>query len=292
MQPEQNNQPTGENPLPQQVPTPPEQVFTPPQLDTAPIIPAPSETPPLQPLAPNNITTPPQPLSPAVTGVVSKPASSHKRPIILIVASVLLLGGIIAAVILLTKGDSNKKDNSSKTSNNSSSSNSANTTSNNSTNSGDEQSSRDVTESKISQTITDDPLKYNITVNKMVVNVPFNSSTSSYISDENVGVLVEVTATNNSDYYTSIGSYDFKMVTTSGSSEYESSYNLTDYAKEKGYTLLSSKYVSRGDTVTAWLAFEVPKNEAAKLKLRYERDQRKGSDGTTLAAVKIEVPLN
>lgn len=149
-----------------------------------------------------------------------------------------------------------------------------------------------VQEFSVNKSINDSALKYDIKVNKVILNAPFNDDTSVYVKDESTSVLIEITGTNSSDYTGGIYASDFKVVLKNGSSERQSEYNLTEYAESNSITLLGYESIGRGDTVTTWLAFEIPKKMTSSLKLRYAREKVNIIGGGSIDAYTQEIDLN
>jgi hypothetical protein len=143
----------------------------------------------------------------------------------------------------------------------------------------------------VSQTISDPDLGYSITVNKITRGDSFAEDTNDYLEDDSVPVMVEITGANNSSYYSSLTPRDFRIILSNGESLKEQSYNLKKTAAKNGRDLLPSLGISRGDTVTGWITFQVPSDEIEKLKFAYVREVTRLADGGSLPELKVEVPL-
>jgi hypothetical protein len=103
--------------------------------------------------------------------------------------------------------------------------------------------------------------------------------------------MVEITGANNSSYYSSLTPRDFRIILSNGESLKEQSYNLKKTAAKNGRDLLPSLGISRGDTVTGWITFQVPSDEIENLKFAYVREVTRLADGGSLPELKVEVPL-
>ena len=143
----------------------------------------------------------------------------------------------------------------------------------------------------VSQTISDPDLGYSITVNKITRGDSFAEDTNDYLEDDSVPVMVEITGVNNSSYYSSLTPRDFRIILSNGESLKEQSYNLKKTAAKNGRDLLPSLGISRGDTVTGWITFQVPSDEIENLKFAYVREVTRLADGGSLPELKVEVPL-
>jgi len=143
----------------------------------------------------------------------------------------------------------------------------------------------------LSESFSDPELGFTITVNKIARGEEFDVEADDYVVEESEPIFVEITGTNKSSYYTSIYPSDFDIVLEDGSSESQSVYNVENSASGKGFNLLDSSGIDRDDTVTAWLAFEVPKGKTKNLKLRYTRDESNVSGGGTIPELIIEIAL-
>ena len=146
-------------------------------------------------------------------------------------------------------------------------------------------------ERAVSQTISDPDLGYSITVNKITRGDSFAEDTNDYLEDDSVPVMVEITGANNSSYYSSLTPRDFRIILSNGESLKEQSYNLKQTAAKNGRDLLPSLGISRGDTVTGWITFQVPSNKIDSLKFEYVREVTKLASGGSLPELKVEVPL-
>jgi hypothetical protein len=144
----------------------------------------------------------------------------------------------------------------------------------------------------VDESFSDTDLGYEFTINSAEINVPLDSSADEYIKKEEIGVFVELTGTNNSQYSSSIYYSDFKLLDSSGRSYNNSDFYLKDYVSKNSLPMFADKAIGRGDTATVWLAFTVPIDQVDDLSMRYKRRETKiiGSDNVIPELVKeIEI---
>ena len=140
---------------------------------------------------------------------------------------------------------------------------------------------RAVVETQVGQSFSDAALGFDIAINRFLKNVPYDADVDLDDYDGMVNVFVELTGTNNSNYYASINTTDFKLKTASGEPIRASNdYKFRDYISDNAITTLYDKSISQETAETRWLIFEVREKDIdGKLILKYDREEADSTSG-------------
>lgn len=155
-------------------------------------------------------------------------------------------------------------------------------------------SRNEITETVVGKKIYDPTMKFDITINRYLENIPFDSTLDPGFGDGKVNVFVEINGINNSDYITLIATPDFKLQTEDGEIlGVTGDGRVLEYIKDQGITTLWSELIKRGDTATRWLVFEVPDDQIdGKLVLKYNRSESKTYSDKVIPGYAVDVALN
>lgn len=147
----------------------------------------------------------------------------------------------------------------------------------------------ELSEKAINETITDEALGTTIKVNKVRRNVPFNADLSA-LGKSQTSFAVEVTVTAGTKYGSTVSSSNFKLITGSKTTS-ESDIPFQDYVAKEKLTVFETP--TRGKSATGWLFFYVTNDQAKTASLRYTRAEAKiiGGSGGSIPAKQADVAL-
>jgi hypothetical protein len=141
----------------------------------------------------------------------------------------------------------------------------------------------------VNKTITDPLLGDKVVVLKLVRNFPV-PATYPAIKDDEI-VLVDVTITAGTKYYTSLASGSFRLIPDDTNATGNPTSIAGPEMKTKGYPPLPDAGASTGKTATGWVAFTLARKGSKSLTLRFERLAAQGSDGTRIPAKNFDLVL-